>query len=169
MIFGARAMKGVDEANRLVYFTATQKSPLERHLYAVSLDSPNERRMNRISAEDGVHAIVMSPDSRFYVDTFTSVLQPPQVGLHGPDGALITYLLENRLNDQHPDAPYIAENSIPDFGTLTAADGQTLHYRLFKPLHFDPAKRYPAVVKCTAAPVCSGSSIPGRAAHSPRY
>ncbi len=39
-----------------------------------------------------------------------------------------------------------------EFGTLTAADGQTLYYRLFKPAHFDPAKRYPAIVDVYGGP-----------------
>ena len=54
---------------------------------------------------------------------------------YGPNGKLLAQLLENRLNAQHPDAPYLADNSMPEFGTLTGADGQTLYYRLFKPLH----------------------------------
>ncbi len=41
---------------------------------------------------------------------------------------------------------------MPEFGTLAAADGQQLHYRLFKPLHFDPKKRYPAIVDVYGGP-----------------
>jgi dipeptidyl-peptidase-4 len=99
-----------------------------------------------------VHGITMSPDLSFYVDSFTNRNQPPQVGLHAADGTLSAYLLENRLDAQHPDAPYLAENSIPEIGTLTAADGQTLYYRLYKPLHFDAARRYPAVVDVYGGP-----------------
>jgi dipeptidyl-peptidase-4 len=102
--------------------------------------------------DDGVHSITMSHDARFYVDNFTSRNQPPQVSLHSADGALAAQLLENRLDAQHPDAPYLADNSIAEIGTLTAADGQTLYYRLFKPLHFDPSKRYPAIVDVYGGP-----------------
>jgi dipeptidyl-peptidase 4 len=41
---------------------------------------------------------------------------------------------------------------VPEFGTLAAADGQALHYRVFKPAHFDPAKRYPAIVDVYGGP-----------------
>jgi dipeptidyl-peptidase-4 len=150
--FRGRAIKAVDEERRLLYFTATAKSPVERHLYSVSLDTQDPHKMDRITREDGLHSIVMPPDASFYVDSFNSIEQPPQVSLHGPDGALTTYLLENRLNERHPDAPYVAENSVPEFGTLAAADGQQLHYRLFKPLHFDPRKRYPAIVDVYGGP-----------------
>jgi dipeptidyl-peptidase-4 len=150
--FRARAIKAIDEPHRLIYFTATEKSPTERQLYKTSLDTQNPQKIDRISREDGVHDITMSPDARFYVDYFTSNTQPPQVSLHGADGKLTSYLLENSLDATHPDAPYLADNSVPEFGTLTAADGQLLYYRLFKPLHFDPAKHYPAIVEVYGGP-----------------
>ncbi len=62
------------------------------------------------------------------------------------------HLLENALDAQHPDAPYLADNSLPEFGTLTAADGQSLNYRLFKPRRFDPTRRYPAIVDVYGGP-----------------
>jgi dipeptidyl-peptidase-4 len=61
-------------------------------------------------------------------------------------------LSENRLDEHHPDAPYARENSIPEFGTLDAADGQTLYYRIFKPVPFDASKRYPAIVEVYGGP-----------------
>ena len=150
--FRTRAVMGVDEEKRLVYFSATEKSPTERHLYSISLDTTDPHSVQRITQETGVHGIVMSPDTRFYVDRFTSSTQPPQVSLHAADGTLMAQLLENRLDAHHPDAPYLADNSIGEIGTLNAADGQTLYYRLFKPLHFDPAKRYPAIVNVYGGP-----------------
>jgi dipeptidyl-peptidase-4 len=150
--FRKRAVMGIDEQTRTVYFSATEKSPTERHLYSTSLDTADPHQVHRITQEAGVHGISMSPDARFYVDNFTSASQPPQVSLHAADGSLKSWLLENRLDAQHPDAPYLADNSLAEVGTLTAADGQTLYYQLFKPLHFDPAKRYPAVVDVYGGP-----------------
>ncbi len=150
--FRARAIKGIDEKNRWVYFTATEKSPLQRHLYRASLDAQDPQKLERITQDDGLHGIAMSPDAGFYVDTFTSSAQPPQVSLHSADGKFLAQLLENRLDTQHPDAPYLADNSVPEFGTLAAADGQTLYYRLFKPLHFDPSKQYPAIIDVYGGP-----------------
>jgi dipeptidyl-peptidase-4 len=150
--FRARAIKGIDEKRRLIYFTATEKSPVERQLYRTSLDTQDPRAVSRVSREDGVHAVTMSRDTRVYVDNFTSSAQPPQVSLRAAAGRLIAYLSENRLDQQHPDAPYLAENAIPEFGSLAAADGQALQYRLFKPAHFDSTKRYPAIVEVYGGP-----------------
>jgi dipeptidyl-peptidase-4 len=150
--FRARAIKAVDEKHRVLYFTGTAKSPLERHLYSVSLDTGDPSLPHRITQEDGLHAVSMSPDSHFYVDSFSSTLQPGQVSLHAADGRRLAWLLENKLDATHADAPYLADNSIPEFGTLTAADGQTLYYRLYKPVHFDASKRYPAIVDVYGGP-----------------
>ncbi len=150
--FRGRAIKGIDERHRLIYFTATEQSPIERHLYRTSLDTADPRKVTRISREGGLHGITMAHDTRFYVDNFTSRTQPPQVSLRSSDGSLIAYLLENRLDRDHPDAPYLADNAIPEFGTLAAADGQALHYRLFKPAHFDPARQYPAIIDVYGGP-----------------
>jgi dipeptidyl-peptidase-4 len=150
--FRKRAVMGVDEKTRTVYFSATEKSPTERHLYSASLDTTDPHQVHRITQDVGVHGISMSPDARFYLDNFASSSQPPQVSLHAADGTLKSWLLENKLDAQHPDAPYLADNSTAEVGTLTAADGQTLYYQLFKPPHFDPAKRYPAIVDVYGGP-----------------
>ena len=155
--FRERAVKGVDEKRRRVYFSAALPDATVRNLYFVSLDGVSldgaaADLPHRISSKDGLHSVAMPPDARFYVDVFTSTTQPPQVSLHRIDGSLIAYLLENRLDGTHPDAPYLADNSLGQFGTLIAADGQLLHYRLFKPRGFDPARRYPAIVDVYGGP-----------------
>ncbi|MFI4891645.1 MAG: S9 family peptidase, partial [Steroidobacterales bacterium] len=150
--FRARAIKGVDEKRRLVYFVANERSPTMRDLYVTSLDTGNPDQVQRISREAGIHGVTMARDFRFYVDRFTSRTQPPQVSLRHIDGALRAYVQENPLDERHPDAPYSAGNSIPEFGTLRAADGQALYYQLFRPRDFNPATRYPAIVSVYGGP-----------------
>ena len=150
--FRARATMGIDEKNRLIYFTASEHTPTERHLYRTSLDTSDPHQVHRISQDAGVHGITMSPDSRFYVDNASSIEHPAQVTLHAVDGGLIATLLANQLDANHPDAPFLADNSVPEFGTLRSIDHQTLHYRIFKPLHFDPTKHYPAIVDVYGGP-----------------
>ena len=150
--FRTRAIKGIDETRRWVYFTATTPAATQRQFYSASLNTQDPHEIVRISREDGLHAISMSSDADIYVDTFTSSTQPPRVTLHAADGRCLATLLENALDAQHPDAPYLADNSVPEFGTLTAADGQPLNYRLFKPRRFHPTRRYPAIVDVYGGP-----------------
>ena len=150
--FRARAIKSVDENQKLVYFTATAQSPTERQLYRTSLDTTDPSAVQRITGQSGIHGIAMSRDAKFYVDNYSSSTQPAQVSLHAADGSLMNYLQENRLDAAHPDAPYLADNSIGEIGSLIAADGQRLYYRLFKPAHFDAAKKYPAIIDVYGGP-----------------
>src|SRR6266403_4854178 len=52
------AIDAIDEPKGLVYFTATEKSPLERHLYRVALDGSG---FARLSKGEGTHAAVLAP------------------------------------------------------------------------------------------------------------
>ena len=47
--------RAIDEKRRLIYFTATEKNPVERQLYRASLDGGDAARPARVSQEDGVH------------------------------------------------------------------------------------------------------------------
>ena len=88
--FRARAIKGIDEKQRLIYFTATEKSPLERHLYRTSLDTAGSAI--GVSASRARTACTASPCRAMrasIVDNFTSRTQPPQVSLRAADGDLV--------------------------------------------------------------------------------
>src|ERR1700736_895759 len=47
--FRGRAVKAIDEQQRRIYFSATEKSPVERQLYSTSLDTDNAAKIERIS------------------------------------------------------------------------------------------------------------------------
>jgi dipeptidyl-peptidase 4 len=82
----------VDEDRRLVFFRGTADGPLERHLYAVSLDGGP---LQRVTREPGWHDTVISPDGRFFVDTWQGLEQSPRLTLRRlPDGEVQTLLFE---------------------------------------------------------------------------
>ena len=62
-----------DERTGFLYFTATEKDARERHLYRARFDGTGRARLTR---EDGTHRVILSPDGRFYVDTFSDVTHP---------------------------------------------------------------------------------------------
>lgn len=142
----------VDETAGYVYFTGRFHSPIERHLYRTSLTTSNPRQPTQLSRKSGMHEVVFAADARSYINYFSSPEQPPQVSLHGPTGEQIAWLHENKLDTNHPLSPYLANWRYPEFGTLTAADGQTLHYQLTKPVNFADNRRYPAVVLVYGGP-----------------
>lgn len=137
-------VEGVDEANGVVYFTATEKSPLERHLYRVGLDGSGFARITR---EDGTHRVNFAPNSGIYVDTYSNTNAPPRQDLYRADGTKLATLNENKvveLADYHL--------SPVEFFTIKAHDGVMLNCSMIKPPNFDPAKKYPVIVYTYGGP-----------------
>ena len=150
--FRERAIKCIDEKNGLIYFTATKDHPAERHLYAASLDTRTPDATRRITAPAGIHSVTMSSDASFYVDNYSSPAEPPQTLIRSVDGTSSHDLSGNRLDQRHPYFPFLAMESRPEFGTLTAADGAVLHYRLYRPHRIDPSRRHPAIIDVYGGP-----------------
>ncbi|WP_444907254.1 DPP IV N-terminal domain-containing protein [Microbulbifer sp. SSSA008] len=137
-------LEAVDEQANRLYFTARKDTPIERHLYAVSLQGESD--IKRISQRSGMHSIEFSEDASGYIDKFSSVTTPPQVSLHSSSGARITWLEQNAVNRVHPLYPYKDQWITPEFGSIEAPHGQELFYRLYKPANFDAKKSYPVMV-----------------------
>lgn len=142
----------LDSKRRRVYFSGNADDVREKHVYWMSLDTKAPGSPTRVSLLSGWHEAVFSDDARFFVDTFSDPQTPPQVRLHGSDGKQIAALEANEVNDQHPYKPYLKAHRAPEYGTLTAADGQTLYYRVLKPLHFDETERYPVLIRVYGGP-----------------
>lgn len=132
-----------------VLFTGFLDTPLECHLYAVSLDGGDPER---ITERGRTWAIAMAPDGQSFVGTSSSSGQPPQVGLYRADGSLIAWIEENALAETHAYAPFLKDHAVPEFGTLKAEDGQDLYYFILMPPGFDPAKQYPVICEVYGGP-----------------
>jgi dipeptidyl-peptidase 4 len=137
-------LQGVNWQKKLLYFTSTEVSPLERHLYSISFDGKNKKRL---STEPGTHAISMSPTAEFYLDNYSSISSPVRQTLHAASGDQVAVL-------KAADTKIQAENEIlpTEFHTLKTKDGATLYARLIKPKNFDPQKKYPAIVMVYGGP-----------------
>jgi dipeptidyl-peptidase-4 len=142
-------LDAVNEKLGMVYFTGRKDTPLERHLYQVSLKDGNIKRLTEAAFD---HALVMAKDGSSFIDSFSNVSTPTKVALRGLDGKVLTWLEQNELNSSHALTPYHAELTAPRFGTLKAEDGQTLHYRLFAPKNLAQDKKYPVIVSVYGGP-----------------
>ncbi len=138
------ALDAVDEATGLVYFTATEKSALERHLYRVALDGS---RFSRITKEEGTHAAVLAPNSSAFVDSYSNSATPPRQDLYRADGTRIAAINENKvaeLADYHL--------SPVEFLTVKSRDGVLLNASIIKPPDFKPQQKYPVLVDVYGGP-----------------
>ena len=94
----------MDESHQKVYFVSSEASPLERQLYSIKL---NGKDRTRISQGAGTHSISMSPTAAYYMDTFSSLSQPPARTLHSVDGAewAVFRAADHRLTDEYEVLP----------------------------------------------------------------
>jgi dipeptidyl-peptidase 4 len=138
------AIVAVDDTRGLVYFTALEKSPVERHLYRVRLDGSG---MERLSREDGVHRPTFSPDSRFYLDAHSAHATLPSLSLRDADGGMMA-----ELAPQRTDLLAGLDLQYPALLTVPAEDGTPLQASLLKPKGFDPSRRYPVVLHVYGGP-----------------
>ncbi|MEM8615687.1 MAG: DPP IV N-terminal domain-containing protein [Pseudomonadota bacterium] len=176
----------VSKNSELVFFTGYKDSPLERHLYSVSLGGSEPLRLTEMGQS---WSVTMSPDGETFIGRSSSPTQPPQTGLYRintpftkddiPEGAkllpggygydttpyskgvtptykpkteLIAWIEENALDASHPYHPYLADHTVPEYGTLTAEDGQTLYYSIQTPPDFDPSQKYPVLINVYGGP-----------------
>jgi dipeptidyl-peptidase-4 len=134
----------LEERTGFLYFTATEKDPRERHLHRVRLDGTGRTRLTR---EDGTHRTVVSPDGRFYADTWSDAWTPPRVWLSSQDGTRRFPI------DENPDPPILGfERGTVEWAEVKAKDGTTLYASLVKPAGFDPGRRHPVVVSVYGGP-----------------
>src|SRR5260221_3485768 len=132
------AVDAVDEGKGMVYFTGTAKSPLERHLYRVSLDGS---AISRITIHNGTHGVNMAPDVSAFVDTYSDVMTPPRQDVARADGSLLRVIAENKVSEL---ADY--HLSAPQFLSVKAHDGMALNAVVIKPPDLDSSKKYPVLV-----------------------
>jgi dipeptidyl-peptidase-4 len=139
------SVRAVDEAKGLVYVDSNRDFVPDRQLYALHLDGSNADAPDLLTHEDGTHRIDFGKNPAIYVDTFSDSNTPPQVSVHDANGQFLAWIEQNKLDEHHPYWPYKDAHIAPEFGTIKAADGQLLYYRIYKPAHFDPTKRYPVL------------------------
>ncbi|MCC2605195.1 S9 family peptidase [Planctobacterium marinum] len=138
----------IDEKAGVIYFTGRKDTPVERHLYSVSLKGGD---ISKVSQRTGFHSIAFSKDASIYVDDFSSINTPPQVSLHKASGEQLTWLKENAVDENHPLAAYQEQWVKPEFGTLKTQDGVTLHYRMWTPKQI--TGKHPAIVYLYGGPI----------------
>ena len=139
------SIAGVDEAARQVYFTGNRESPLEAHLYAVSLDGGEIRR---ITQESGTHAAVLDHACRRFVDTYQSSQQPPVVRLCSiEDGKPVQTLFDE------PD-PRVEKMQLqpPELITIQNRAGVTLYGAIYYPPARFGQGPHPAIVSAYGGP-----------------
>jgi dipeptidyl-peptidase-4 len=126
---------GVTPDESMVYFIGTEASPVQRNLYRAGID---EDDFDRLTDDDGWHAINLSPTCALYVDSWSSVTAPTRRVLCDGDGDEI-----RTLGAIDPTVYAEYHWSEKELFTVTTEDGVELYCSMMKPANFDENKKYP--------------------------
>jgi dipeptidyl-peptidase 4 len=128
-------LHSVDEKRHVIYFSATERSPIGSDLYQSQLDGS---AMKRLSADPGTHTVTMNPSMSRFLDAWSDVTTPTRVSLYASDGKLTRIVDENR-------SPLIAGYDLakPSFLQVKTRDGFPMEAMIIRPNGFDPSKKYP--------------------------
>ena len=133
--WNARQLEHVDEEDSLIYITGTRDSHIAGNLYRVKIDGG---KIKRLTKAPGDHRINISPNGRYFIDTWSNDSAPAKVTLYGINGKKI------RTLDTNP----VYNRQEYRFGTyeqfqIEMTDGFLLEASLLKPADFNRNKKYP--------------------------
>ena len=127
-----------------VFYYSAEVSPIEQHLFSVSLRNGKVRQLTR---GEGWHDCTISPDGKYFSDNYSSLNVPRVVAVGSTDGKFYREVF--RAEDPSKDFNY----STIELGSVKSADGKyDNHYRLIKPLDFDENKKYPVILYVYGGP-----------------
>ena len=138
---------GVDEANGYVYVTAAAPTPMERNVYRVSV---NGGPMTRITAQQGTHAMSISPDAKYAVDIYSTIAWPAVATLYSlPSMSVIRVLQDNApLKQRLAQAGF----NPASFIKVPMPNGTLLDGYRITPANFDSTKKYPVLMYVYGGP-----------------
>jgi dipeptidyl-peptidase-4 len=139
-----RTLYGVDEAKGVLYYASAERSPIDTDIYRIGLDGGAK---TRVSQAPGTHRATFNPAFTFYADAWSDATTPPQVRLHGADGAEVRVI---EANPVRATAEY--RLSPPEFVKVKARDGFVMDAMMIKPPDFNPSSRYPVYQFTYAGP-----------------
>ncbi|TLX74081.1 S9 family peptidase [Labilibacter sediminis] len=137
---------GYDSNKKLLYYQAAEKSPTQREVYSISLDS---KKKNKLSQNTGTNKASFSSNYKYFINYFSNTTTPNLVTLHNQTGKQIRILEDNAgLKEKIKD--YKISNK--EFFSFTTSEGIELNGWMVKPLDFDPANKYPVLMTQYSGP-----------------
>jgi dipeptidyl-peptidase 4 len=144
----AEAIVELDERGGQLYFLGWQKSPVERHLFRVSLEGGEPEQL---TSEPGMHGVVIAPDFSSFIDVWDNREHPPSITVRSMTGAPQHVL--------HESTPVDLDLRAPELHQLRTRDGVELHAAVYRP-HSPPPRagegqrggRAPVIVEVYGGP-----------------
>lgn len=134
---------GFDEKGTKIFYTSTAESPVTRNFYSLDL---KKGKSVKITSGEGTHTATLSSNGNYIMDNFQSTIVPREIAVYNTKGKKVQVIKQS-------------ENPLKDYKTgeltifkLKNNAGDELFCRMYKPIDFDSAKKYPVIVYVYGGP-----------------
>ena len=135
---------GFNTKDKSVVIASNECSPIQRNLFSVDIKTGKRKLLDN---GRGYHAGVLSESGLWLYDKYSEPDVPRNINVCHTATAKNIQI----MSAKDPWQGY----QVPEYscGTIKATDGTTdLYYRMVKPIHFDPTKKYPTVIYVYGGP-----------------
>jgi len=137
--FDVESLVGIDKEKQVLYYTAAERSPLERNLYVVDWNGKNK---HCLTPEKGTHKITPCVGNKFFLDRFSRINKVPVYNLLDADGNIIRTLEDNKELKAK-----MQEYSLGKIGfTKIKGVDASLNGWMITPPDFDSTRQYPVLM-----------------------
>ncbi len=136
--------QGFDDAGENIFYTSTEKSPIERHTYRQNLGTGKKTCLTK---QEGTHNTRIASTGEYAIDYWSNLKTPRKIDLIDlkKESSITLLAAENTYADYQIGATEIF--------TIKAADDSTdLYARMITPPNYDPNKKYPVIVYVYGGP-----------------
>lgn len=136
---------GYDEQSQTFFYQSTERSPLERQLYAINIKG----KKKSLSTTEGTHIAEFSNGLKYYVDTYSTFDQPYTCTLNDQQGKVLRTLEDNAEVKKN-----IVTYKLGKLDTLSFVtdDGMRLYGWMILPPDFNPTNTYPVLMHVYGGP-----------------
>ncbi len=132
---------GYDPKTDYIFYSSSEKSPLEKHIYKIKLDGS---RKKALTSRTGTHSATFSKDFKYWIHTFSDDLTPPQISVENTYSEKTEKVLVTNKSLLERISQY--NISPKEYFQIPLKNGEKLNAWIIKPHNFDSTKKYPVLM-----------------------
>lgn len=128
---------GINEKTETIYYTSSETSPMEKHLYSIKLNGSNKTKLTQKS---GYNEVEFSNNFKYFINVNSTANSPEYITLNDSKGLLVKVLQNNEELIKNISQYNLSKK---EFFTVKNRENTELNGWMIKPKNFDPNKKYP--------------------------
>lgn len=144
--YDVAGIEGVDETNKLVYFTLAYPTPMDRNLFVSDFEG---KQTTQLTNGTGWHRTELNSDFTQFYDYYSNINTPQVVTLYNlvRDKKSIKAVQNKVVNESAKLKTTLDQYALgrAEFLRIPNSKGDTLNGWMLKPANFDASKKYPVL------------------------